>query len=465
MKIHKYMRIYAKEKTLIIRLSFWMMLVFPSLISKAQTVVWAMQPKGYDTIEPIGKNLFKVTNNNKIGLINADGTVVVEPVCDNLIGYYENKALLVRNDEGKGERIIGCLTGNGEFYKFSKKFYTLTGQKFYSEGLISVSNEKGKKGYVDEAGNNEFCFDKNYTIIKPFSGGYAVVIDSKSYYLLIDSEGNETKLEHRKEGVHEPLNWVCSVYDGKLYAKDIEDKNFYSCDMNADAGKLSRTKKLDDVSLDYLSRLSSKSGKSKDVPYESKKYSGTKGLNPNISNGLTGYNKGNTQILPCQLQSASSFVDGYAVVEHNGEKGILKYVEGSSFDVKQPSETIEYSPNKAVKCTFGLTVPPVWKGKIDVMLKGTGGQLVSLNNTDDIYAFETIPTSAQETYFLTITGENLKLFETQLTYKFKEIINPINIGSNSKPKPKPNPLDEPCKVCKKKKRDCPYRGKHYNVKK
>lgn len=459
------MRIYAKEKTLIIRLSFWMMLVFPSLISKAQTVVWAMQPKGYDTIEPIGKNLFKVTNNNKIGLINADGTVVVEPVCDNLIGYYENKALLVRNDEGKGERIIGCLTGNGEFYKFSKKFYTLTGQKFYSEGLISVSNEKGKKGYVDEAGNNEFCFDKNYTIIKPFSGGYAVVIDSKSYYLLIDSEGNETKLEHRKEGVHEPLNWVCSVYDGKLYAKDIEDKNFYSCDMNADAGKLSRTKKLDDVSLDYLSRLSSKSGKSKDVPYESKKYSGTKGLNPNISNGLTGYNKGNTQILPCQLQSASSFVDGYAVVEHNGEKGILKYVEGSSFDVKQPSETIEYSPNKAVKCTFGLTVPPVWKGKIDVMLKGTGGQLVSLNNTDDIYAFETIPTSAQETYFLTITGENLKLFETQLTYKFKEIINPINIGSNSKPKPKPNPLDEPCKVCKKKKRDCPYRGKHYNVKK
>lgn len=464
MKIHKYMRIYAKEKTLIIRLSFWMMLVFPSLISKAQTVVWAMQPKGYDTIEPIGKNLFKVTNNNKIGLINADGTVVVEPVCDKLIGYYENKALLVRNDEGKGERIIGCLTGNGEFYKFSKKFYTLTGQKFYSEGLISVSNEKGKKGFVDETGNNEFCFDRNYKNIKPFSGGYAVVRDSKSNYLLIDSDGNETKLEHRKEGAHDPLNWVCSVYDSKMYAKDIEN-NFYSCDMNADVGKLSRTKELDDVSLDYLSRLSSKSGKSKSVPYESITYSGSKGLNPTKSNGLTGYNKGNTQILPCQLQSASSFVDGYAVVEHNGEKGILKYVEGSSFDVKQPSETIEYSPNKAVKCTFGLTVPPVWKGKIDVMLKGTGGQLVSLNNTDDIYAFETIPTSAQETYFLTITGENLKLFETQLTYKFKEIINPINIGSNSKPKPKPNPLDEPCEVCKKKKRDCPYRGKHYNIKK
>lgn len=461
MKMHYYM----KEKTLIIRLGFWMMLVFTSLASKAQTVVWAMLPNGYDTIEPIGKNLFKVTENNKIGLINADGTVVVEPVCDKLIGYYENKALLVRNDEGKGERIIGCLTGNGEFYKFSKKFYTLTGQKFYSEGLISVSNEKGKKGFVDETGNNEFCFDKNYTNIKPFSGGYAVVRDSKSNYLLIDSEGNETKLEHRKEGAHEPLNWVCSVYDGKLYAKDIEN-NFYSCDMNADAGKLFKTKKpVDMKSLDYLSRLSSLSGKSKSVPYESIIYSGTKGLNPNKSNGLTGYNKGNTQILPCQLQSASSFVDGYAVVEHNGEKGILKYVEGSSFDVMSPSEAIEFSPQKNVKCSFSLTVPPVWKSKIAVMLKRTDGQQVGLSNTGDNYEFEIKPSSNQETYVLTITGESLKLFETQLTYTFKEIIRHINPEPNPKPVPKPNPLDEPCEVCKMKKRDCPYRGKHYNVKK
>ncbi len=459
------MRIYAKEKTLIIRLGFWMMLVFPSLISKAQTVVWAMQPKGYDTIEPIGKNLFKVTNNNKIGLINADGTVVVEPVCDNLIGYYENKALLVRNDEGKGERIIGCLTGNGEFYKFSKKFYTLTGQKFYSEGLISVSNEKGKKGYVDEAGNNEFCFDKNYTNIKPFSGGYAVVRDSKSYGLLIDSEGNETKFVF-PGGVGPSIPRISSVYEGILYVQGDEKNETYSCDMNADAGKLSKTNKpVDMKSLDYLSRLSSLSGKSKSVPYESIIYSGTKGLNPTKSNGLTGYNNGNTQILPCQLQSASFFVDGYAVVEHNGEKGILKYVEGSSFDVMSPSEAIEFSPKKNVKCSFSLTVPPVWKGKIAVMLKKTDGQQVSLSNTEDNYEFEIKPSSNQETYVLTITGESLKLFETQLTYTFKEIIRHINPEPNPKPVPKPNPLDEPCEVCKKKKRDCPYRGKHYNIKK
>lgn len=99
------------------------------------------------------------------------------------------------------------------------------------------------------------------------------------------------------------------------------------------------------------------------------------------------------------------------------------------------------------------------------MLKRTDGQQVGLSNTGDNYEFEIKPSSNQETYVLTITGESLKLFETQLTYTFKEIIRHINPEPNPKPVPKPNPLDEPCEVCKMKKRDCPYRGKHYNVKK
>ena len=168
MEMYKLIKVHIQDKSPIIRLLLWMLLPLVSPITMAQTVMWAMQPKEYDSIEPIGKNLFKVTNNNKIGLINADGTVVVEPVCDDIIGYYENKALLVSNDDGKGERIIGCLTSNGTFHKFSKQFYTLTGQKFYSEGLISVSNEKGEKGYVDETGNNELCFEKKYNPFHPF---------------------------------------------------------------------------------------------------------------------------------------------------------------------------------------------------------------------------------------------------------------------------------------------------------
>lgn len=106
MEMYKLIKVHIQDKSPIIRLLLWMLLLLVSPITMAQTVKWAMQPKEYDSIEPIGKNLFKVTNNNKIGLINADGTVVVEPVCDDIIGYYEDKALLVSNDDGKVKELL-----------------------------------------------------------------------------------------------------------------------------------------------------------------------------------------------------------------------------------------------------------------------------------------------------------------------------------------------------------------------
>lgn len=469
MEMYKLIKVHIQDKSSIIRLFLWMPLLLISPTIMAQTVEWAMQPKEYDSIEPIGKNLFKVTNNNKIGLINADGTVVVEPVCDDIIGYYENKALLVSNDDGKGERIIGCLTSNGTFHKFSKQFYTLTGQKFYSEGLISVSNEKGEKGYVDETGNNELCFEKKYKNIKPFSDGYAVVKGSNSNYLLIDREGYETTFRF-PGGIGSSIVWLSSVYKGKLYVQDEDDK-FYKSEMNVDAGKLSRTKEYVKKSLDYLSRLSSLSGCKKSVPYESKEHSGAKGLTPTQSNGLAGYYKSNKPILPYQLQFASHFMDGYAVVGHNGKKGILKYVDGTSFDVKLPSETIEYSANKKVKCSFTLTVPTVWKENIEIQLKDDEGQSVNLNKNVDNYSFEINPSSEQEKFILIITGEDLKLFETQLIYTFNKQKNEYtyptrkvikNTETEEISKHKKDKPDELCPYCRKKISECPYRGAAHN---
>lgn len=469
MEMYKLIKVHIQDKSPIIRLLLWMLLLLVSPITMAQTVVWAMQPKEYDSIEPIGKNLFKVTNNNKIGLINADGTVVVEPVCDDIIGYYDNKALLVSNDDGKGERIIGCLTSNGIFHKFSKQFYTLTGQKFYSEGLISVSNEKGEKGYVDETGNNELCFEKKYKNIKPFSEGYAVVRSSNSNYLLIDREGYETTFRF-PGGIGSSIVWLSSVYEGKLYVQDEDDK-YYISNMKVDAGKLSRTKDNVKKSLDYLSRLSSLSGCKKSVPYESKEYSGAKGLEQTQRNGLAGYYKSKKSILPYQLQSASPFMDGYAVVEHNGKKGILKYVDGTSFDVKLPSGTIEYSSNKKVRCSFTLTVPSVWVGKIKILLKDDEGQSVNLNKNVDNYSFEINPSSAQEEFILNITGESLQLFETQLTYTFNKQKNEYthpshkiikNIEAKDRSKHKNDKPDELCPYCRKKISECPYRGAAHN---
>ena len=39
------------------------------------------------------------------------------------------------------------------YTSFSGKYYTLAGQAFYSDGMLSVSDSNGKPGYLDENGN------------------------------------------------------------------------------------------------------------------------------------------------------------------------------------------------------------------------------------------------------------------------------------------------------------------------
>ena len=65
-----------------------------SLYVGAQTVVWQMKPTDYNSIERINDNLYKVVRNGKIGLINADGSIVADVVNDEISDFYEHKALI-----------------------------------------------------------------------------------------------------------------------------------------------------------------------------------------------------------------------------------------------------------------------------------------------------------------------------------------------------------------------------------
>ena len=136
--------------------------------AKAQTAVWQLHPTDYSDITIINNNLYKVVRNGKIGLIHSDGTIVASVENDNLSEFYEGKAIVTVND-GHGERIDGCLTEDGKYYHFNNKYYTLNGQKFFSDGVISVANEQGKLGYIDIMGTEVCGFDSKYDKIKPFS--------------------------------------------------------------------------------------------------------------------------------------------------------------------------------------------------------------------------------------------------------------------------------------------------------
>lgn len=445
-----------------------LLLVFLLLLSNsftnAQTVVWVLKPSSYNSIELINKNLYKVTRNDKIGLIHSDGTVVAEPIYDNLSDFYEDKALLTVND-GYGECVSGCLSSDGSYYPYAEKFYTLQGQKFFSDGLLSVRDAKEKVGYIDVSGNKVLGFDGKYDRIKPFTEGYAAVYKGKKYYL-IDKEGEKTifMLDDVGEiaGGTNPCN-------GMVYLWDSSKKHFYTLDLKRKGAKCVQLfMKPSDTSFDYLSRFAFVSKASKEIPFRKLTYKGELGKSPVQKDGLYGFYDNEKIVLPCQLNSATQFEDGYSIVIINGEIGILKYIAGDGFEITNSEDCVRFIDKKEVTCNFFLNIPFVWSDKdLRISVKDENGVAYETDNDSELYSFNVKPSaSGRNTYSVEIYSEGLKLYEKELEYEFLRIC-PICSGDynrchgqHSDDKEKKRKEEPKCEYCGKLLKDCPKDGKH-----
>lgn len=418
-----------------------------AVCGNSQTVVWQMHPTDYTGIDRISNTLFKVVRNGKIGLINADGTMVAPVVNDNISDCYAHKAIMTSND-GHGERITGCLTDEGMYYGYETKYYTLNGQKFFSDGVISVADENGKLGYIDEKGNRIVGFDGKYSRIKPFTEGHAAVMKNKKY-VLINKDGEEMRFVYSK-GVGAAIAGCTNVFNGKAYVYDEyggSDRSYFIYDA-VRKSDLEKTGRIKNTAMDYLYCYQSVSGRSKEIPFEKMKpYSGRKGLTATQSNGMYGYISGGSVIVPCQFSSASQFEDGLSVVTVNGQMGILKFVDGASFDVTVPTIKHDFYIGNSVSCSFNLSVPSIWQGKnIEVILKDMNGSAISTTNSSGTYTFSVRPlASGQLEYAVAISGEGIRLYECKISYMFNK--------------------KERCATCGKDKSQCEYHGNHPTTKK
>lgn len=420
----------------------------------SQTVAWQMRPTDYSQIERISNHLFKAVRNGKIGLINSDGTVVAPMINDNISDFYEHKALVTCND-GHGERITGCLTDNGTYVGYTDKYYTLNGQKFFSDGLISVQDENGMLGYIDDRGNKVVGFDRKYTRIKPFTEGYAAVMKGKKY-VLINKEGDEMKFVY-SAGVGAAIAGCTNVYDGKAYCYDEyggNDRSYFIYD--AEKKTLVKTGRVKNTAMDYLYCYQSVTGRTKEVPFEKMRaYSGAKGLIATMLDGGYGYVSDGNIVVPGQFESASQFEDGLAIIGINGNMGILKFVEGTGFGVSVPIETHDFYRGNSVSCSFDLSVPSIWQGKkLDVVLSDSNGSAIVTTNTANSYSFSVSPTdSGQMGYSVVVNADGIRLYEGEVSYSFnkRELCafcgkDKRQCNGNHPPKSK---IVNPCPTCRK----------------
>lgn len=437
---------------------------------QSQTVVWQMPPTGYSKIIRIASNLYQVERNGKIGLVHSDGTIVAPANNDKIGGFYEHKALVTSND-GYGERVTGCLTDDGNFYSFTNKYYTLNGQKFFSDDVLSVADQDGLLGYIDYRGNVVTGFDGKYDRIKPFVEGYAAVFKNKKYFL-IDKTGIPVHFSFKTVG---EIYGGTNVYNGLVYVWDTEG-SFYTYDVYKKGVCKSVKAPSDKRSLDYLYRFSCISGKGKEIPFSKTEIHGVKGLAPVKVGDVYGYGKEGNTVLPYQLASASQFEDELAVVKHNGRLGILKYIEGQSFSLTVPTSNIVFYLGDVVTCIFNLSIPEVWANKgFDVILKDENGTIVSTTNSADSFRFQVkVAKSCKKAFSISVYGDNLKLYESDMLYSFtmKERcpicgLDKANChGHISAPKPVKHQThtvikkEKLCPTCGKPISVCKYQGVH-----
>lgn len=380
---------------------------------KSQTVTWQMKLSAIDDIKRIGADMFKVSQNGKVGLMKSDGSLWAAIDNDQLTLFHDHYALLLKADN-VGNRIVGCVSDKGECFLFGKKYYTLAGQQFVSDGVISVSDESGKIGYVDVKGAKVLGFDGKYDLIKPFTEGYAAVFKNKKYHLIDKNGVNQRFLFNGVAEVYKGSN----VYNGIAYLCDANGK-FYKYDVRSKG--VCKPVKLDksQLSYDYLYRFSVISGKNKTVPYQEAGYSGVLNAASDVNGGLYGYKLGERLILPHQFTMASPFEDGLSIVKHNGKIGILRLLPNESFRVSAKNGDLKFYDRQPALCEFVIDCPNSWKDKsLDIKVHDMSGRILPVKRVGEYsHAFDFAATETGDYQFMVnVSSEGINLLNDNISY-------------------------------------------------
>jgi hypothetical protein len=384
---------------------------FFTICTNAQTIYWQLQPREYSSIERIGKGLYKVVSGNKVGVINRLGEMVVPIEYDGVEPFYEDLAPVI-NKEGTREVIVGVLEKSGRFNRFNDKYYAIANQKFYSEGLLTVSDNRRKLGYINSLGERICGFESNISYVKPFVEGYAAIFRGKNLYQLITPQGEACQIVLGISEIYGGTN----MYNGKAVVWDTNGKVF---EYSPATRQVNRIKQPSSMDYDYLFRFKAITKMSDKIPYQEVE-GGNVGLSPSIENGKYGFGS----LLPAQFSSATPFVDDISIVQFNGKYGLLRYSASSSpvsVSVEKPELT--YRPSQKANCQFKLYIPQEWNSSdLQVSVSdSSNGENINASNRNGLCTFEVAPNGKSQSFGIEVRSGQLTLWKGNVNYTFKKV--------------------------------------------
>lgn len=239
----------------------------------------------YDYIESFHEGLAGIMKNNKVGVVNTKGEIIVSPMYDKS-GYHDKHG-----------------------YWF---------QLVYQEGLAAVK-KNGKYGFIDKTGKE--VVSCQYDFVRSFSEGLAVVSrNSRCGY--IDKSGKEV-IPLKYDNAFDFYNGTAKVISDDLFGfidkkgNEIVPLVYESLGDNVSDGLISAWK---DGKAGFVDMKGNEI-----IPFIYSSVSDfSEGLAAVETEGKWGYiSKNGEMILPAIYDNADKFIDGVAVVYQNENYGII----------------------------------------------------------------------------------------------------------------------------------------------
>lgn len=264
--------------------------------------------------------LFPISINNKLGYINNEGRIVIEPQFNGDPHYYH---LEKQWDFSEGLAAVKCFDeynmGSGKWgyiditgkFVIEPQFYEVSS---FSEGLARIlvgDDERAKYGYIDKSGN--FKIKPHFNIASNFSEGFATVRIGSKYSS--NKSGNLTN-----QRLKDPNNLSEGFYNIKI--DDIEIDKL--APINGYIDKLGNIFFNQKLIKTYRNTLDFKEG-SAIIEIDNKKDAFFDSLFNRDTRSTFGFiDKSGRIFIKPQYYKADNFSEGLAAVRcHNGKTGFI----------------------------------------------------------------------------------------------------------------------------------------------
>lgn len=332
---------------------------------RATTVKWLVKPGEYDTISYYSKDIFKCKKGKKIQLVDITGKKLLPSEADSITDFCDGYALVLdflpeesqnKKSQDKNKKnfvsmkIKGFLAEKGHrFVRIDGGFRT-TFYSHFSEGMLVVSNAKGKLGYLDTGG--DLRIKCHYDYARPFIKGWASVVPEKKKAPRYIDKNEIPMTVYFNNGILKSA----SSFNEEGQALVVSDKDEMAV-IGIDGKKIEKN-------IDPQANLIRKYdfAYSEDAmdftPLHNEMPNFSKDISPFSSDGLLGYydtKQKDTTLIP-QFTYAGPFADNCAIVALDDKYGIITLMDGS-FSSSIDNMDIVFKGNETPELNYVLHIP------------------------------------------------------------------------------------------------------------